>query len=106
MSGKILVIGATGNVGAPLVAELLRRGEKVKAASRNAAAQLPSGAEAVRLDLADPATFEPALSGVDRIYALAPTGTIDVLGALKPLVEVAAARGVKVVLQTALGVDA
>ena len=57
MSGKILVIGATGNVGAPLVAELLRRGEKVKAASRNAAAQLPSGAEAVRLDLADPATL-------------------------------------------------
>ena len=46
MSGKILVIGATGNVGAPLVAELLRRGEKVKAASRNAGARFPSGAEA------------------------------------------------------------
>ena len=54
MSGKILVIGATGNVGAPLVAELLRRGERVKAASRNAGARFPSGAEAVRLDLSDP----------------------------------------------------
>jgi NAD(P)-dependent dehydrogenase (short-subunit alcohol dehydrogenase family) len=37
MSGKILVIGATGNVGAPLVAELVARGEKVKAATRNTA---------------------------------------------------------------------
>ena len=34
--GKILVVGATGHVGAPLVAELVARGEKVKAASRNA----------------------------------------------------------------------
>ena len=79
MSGKILVIGATGNVGAPLVAELLRRGEKVKAASRNAGARFPSGVEAVRLDLSDPTTLEPALSGVDRIYALSPAGSVDPL---------------------------
>ena len=106
MSGKILVIGATGNVGAPLVAELLRRGEKVKAASRNANARFPSGAEAVRLDLADPGTLEPALAGVDRIYALAPAGSTDPLAPLTPVVEAAAARGIKVVLQTAMGVDA
>ena len=45
-----------GTVGAPLVDELLRRGEKVKAASRRAVAQLPSGAEPVRVDLEDPGT--------------------------------------------------
>lgn len=106
MSGKILVIGATGNVGAPLVAELLRRGEKVKAASRNAAARLPAGAEAVRLELADPSTLEAALVGIDRIYALAPAGSTDPLTPLKPVVEAAAARGIKIVLQTAMGVDA
>jgi uncharacterized protein YbjT (DUF2867 family) len=106
MSGKILVIGATGNVGAPLVAELLRRGEKVKAASRSAATRFPSGAEAVRVDLADPTTLEPALAGVDRIYALSPAGNIDPLTPLTPLIEAAAARGIKVVLQTAIGVDA
>ena len=106
MSGKILVIGATGNVGAPLVAELLRRGEKVKAASRNAGARFPSGVEAVRLDLSDPTTLEPALSGVDRIYALSPAGSVDPLTPLTPVIEAAAARGIKVVLQTAMGVDA
>lgn len=106
MSGKILVIGATGNVGAPLVAELTRRGEKVKAASRNKPAQLPAGAEWVRFDLGDQVTLEPAMDGVDRVYALTPAGTLDPVGALKPLIELAARRGVKVVLQTAMGVDA
>jgi uncharacterized protein YbjT (DUF2867 family) len=106
MSRNILVIGATGNVGAPLVAELLRRGEKVKAASRSATTRFPSGAEAVRVDLADPTTMEPALAGVDRIYALSPAGNIDPLTPLTPLIEAAAARGIKVVLQTAIGVDA
>lgn len=105
-AGKILVIGATGTVGAPLVAELLRRGERVKAATRNTTAHIPTGAEPVRLDLADPGTFHEALAGVDRLYALAPAGSVDPLATLKPLVEAAAARGIKVVLQTAMGVDA
>lgn len=51
--GKILVLAATGNVGAPLVADLLARGEKVRAASRSTAPGLPAGAEPVRLDLTD-----------------------------------------------------
>lgn len=106
MSGKILVIGATGNVGAPLVAELARRGEKVKAASRGGKAGASAGVEPVRLDLGDPSTVEPALEGVDRIYALAPAGSVDPVTPLKPVVEAAAARGITVVLQTAIGVDA
>jgi uncharacterized protein YbjT (DUF2867 family) len=106
MSGKILVIGATGNVGAPLVSELLARGEKVKAATRSAVARVPAGAEAVRFDLDDPSTLEPALAGVDRIYALSPAGNVDPVTPLQPLIEAAAARGIKVVLQTAIGVDA
>lgn len=106
MSGKILVIGATGNVGTPLVAELLARGEKVKAASRNATARLPAGAEPVRLDLADPGTLAATLEGVDRIYALSPAGNVDPLTPLVPVIEAAAERGIKIVLQTAIGVDA
>jgi uncharacterized protein YbjT (DUF2867 family) len=105
-TGKILVIGATGTVGAPLVAELLARGEKVKAATRNTAARLPAGAEAVALDLADPKSFEAALADVNRLYALAPAGSVDPLATLKPLVEAAIARGIKIVLQSAIGVDA
>jgi hypothetical protein len=58
-SGKILVVGATGTVGAPLVAELLARGEKVKAATRNTAARLPAGAEAVTSISPIPAPSRP-----------------------------------------------
>lgn len=104
--GKILVLAATGNVGAPLVAELLGRGERVKAASRAASPSLPAGAEPARLDLSDPRSIDPALDGVDRIYAVSPAGYLDQLGLLGPVVEAAAPRKIKVVLQTAIGVDA
>jgi uncharacterized protein YbjT (DUF2867 family) len=101
MSGKILVVGATGTVGRHLVAALVARGEQVKAASRT-----PSpiaGAESVAFDFADPAA---ALDGVNRLYLLSPTGELDPLGLLGPVIAEAARRKVKIVLQTAIGVDA
>lgn len=104
MSGKILVVGATGNVGAPLVAELVAKGEKVKAATREG--KPVAGAEAVVFDLSKPTTYANALEGVDRAYLLVPTGHVDVLELTKPFIAAAAARKIKVVLQTAWGVDA
>ncbi len=104
MSGTILVLGATGNVGAPLVEALAARGERVRAGSRHAPPV--AGAEAVRVDLADPATVEAAMDGVDRVYALAPAGTMDPVGLLSPVFASAARRGAKVVLQTAMGAEA
>jgi uncharacterized protein YbjT (DUF2867 family) len=104
MAGKILVLGATGNVGKPLVAELIARGETVKAASRSGVAV--SGAEGVPFDFADEATFVPALEEVDRAYVLAPTGTLDPVGALLPFLRLAVERKVKIVLQSVYGVDA
>ncbi|WP_192385662.1 SDR family oxidoreductase [Mesorhizobium silamurunense] len=104
MSGKILVIGATGNVGRPLVRELVAAGEQVKAASR--AATVISGAEAIRFDQADPSTYQDAFNGVDRVYVLVPSDRLDVADYLTPILQAAIERNVKVALQTALGVDA
>ena len=104
MSGQILVFGANGNVGQPLVQALLAKGERVKAASRTGKAV--GGAQGVALDIDDPSTFVGAFDGVDRVYLLAPTGSLDIIGRLLPVVEAAAARKAKVVLMTALGVDA
>jgi uncharacterized protein YbjT (DUF2867 family) len=104
MSGLVLVIGATGNVGLPLVRALLAKGELVKAASRSGKAV--EGAAGVAVDVSDPASFGRALDGVDRVYLLAPTGTLDPKEALLPLIEAAAARKVKVVLQSVFGVEA
>lgn len=104
MTGKILVLGASGNVGRPLVEALLAKGEKVKAASR--AGKPNSGAEGVVFDYADRSTFSQAFDGVDRAYVLLPAGYADSKGLLLPVIEAAAARKVKVVFQSVFGVDA
>lgn len=68
----ILVTGATGTVGRELVAELARRGAKVRALSRTpAATAFPAGVETVAADLGDPATLGPALAGIERVFILA-----------------------------------
>jgi uncharacterized protein YbjT (DUF2867 family) len=104
MSGKILVLGATGHVGGPLVSRLVEMGEEVKAASRQAT-PVP-GAEAVRFEQGDPATFPAAFEGVDRAFVLLPGGNPDPLELLMPVLHAAAERHVKVVLQSVLGANA
>lgn len=83
----ILVTAATGNVGSATVAALVARGLAVRAASR--AATPVAGAEAVALDLADPATWEGALGGVRGTFLLIPPG----LGGRPLLPFLARARG-------------
>jgi uncharacterized protein YbjT (DUF2867 family) len=70
---KILVIGATGNVGTAVVAELQKRGAEVRALIRKQTAaegQLPAGVEVAVGDLLDPVSVEKALHGVDKLYLL------------------------------------
>ena len=104
MTNKILVLGATGNIGQPLTAALVAKGEKVKAASRTGKA-VP-GAESVVFDFTDSATIAPALEGVDRVYLMVPTGHIDVVSLVTPVLDYAISKGVKIVMQSVLGVDA
>ena len=67
-----LVTGATGNTGRHVVAELLRRGEPVRALSRDpaaavAAGRLPAdGVEVVTGTHTAPKSLDGALAGVDR----------------------------------------
>ncbi|PZG19470.1 SDR family oxidoreductase [Nonomuraea aridisoli] len=64
---RVLVTGATGNIGRLVVERLVRAGVTVRAMSRDPA-RLPEGVEPVRGDLADPESLRPALEGVDRMY--------------------------------------
>ncbi len=69
----ILVTGATGTVGRQVVTQLIERGAPVRAVTRDpASAGLPAGAEVVRADLADPASLEPHLAGVDAVFLVWP----------------------------------
>jgi uncharacterized protein YbjT (DUF2867 family) len=72
-SGLVLVFGASGYVGTNLVAALLARGARVRAAARNRKvleARGWAGAEIVEADALQPATLPGALAGVEVAYYL------------------------------------
>src|SRR4029450_12687777 len=65
----ILITRATGNVGRPLVTQLLARGAKVRAVSRHpATAGLPDGAEVVEADPSRPDSLDGCLEEVTAIF--------------------------------------
>ncbi|MFJ3977375.1 NmrA family NAD(P)-binding protein [Streptomyces sp. NPDC090021] len=88
-----LVVGATGTTGRRVTAGLLAAGRRVKAAGRNAIPQ--AGADAVRFDWDDPATWADALDGVDRAYLVPPTGSPDPAAVMLPFLHRARAAGVR-----------
>jgi uncharacterized protein YbjT (DUF2867 family) len=88
---KILVTGATGNIGRMVVDELLARGaDDVRALTTNPArAQLPDGVEVAEGYLRRLETLPAAFAGVDRVY-LAP-----VLETVTDVVRLAREAGVR-----------
>ncbi len=77
MPGKILVTGATGNVGSGLIPNLIAMGANVRALVRDeskAQGLRDQGVEVVIGDLDKPATLDAAFSGVDKVFlATAPS---------------------------------
>jgi uncharacterized protein YbjT (DUF2867 family) len=69
---KILVTGATGTVGAGVVAELLKRGAQVRALARKQPADgtFPAGVEVALGDLLDPVSVLEAMQGIDKLFLL------------------------------------
>ncbi|WP_306365668.1 NAD(P)H-binding protein [Nocardia sp. CC227C] len=90
-----LVTGATGNTGRHVVAELVRRGEQVRALTRDpraAAEKLPPAVELVRGTHTEPDSLQAALGGVSRLHLTVTDG----LAAVGPeLVARAVAAGVR-----------
>lgn len=93
--GKILVTGASGNVGRYVVRFALQNGQQVKAAGTHPetlVALFGDRAEYVRFDFTDQATFADALRDVDRVFIMRPPH----LGKpedLKPFVDAMKAGG-------------
>ncbi|MFQ6398069.1 NAD(P)H-binding protein [Nocardia sp. KC 131] len=99
----VLVLGATGKTGKPVVDALVAQGVKVRAASRNPAAASES-VEPVRFDWADRGTWAAALSGVDGLYVVGPYAAPDAAELLDALLA-AAPQVERVVLLSVLGAD-
>jgi uncharacterized protein YbjT (DUF2867 family) len=92
----ILVTGATGTVGSPLVATLHERGVAFRALTRSAghaAALRALGVEAVQGDLGDAASLRPALAGVDRLFLVTSPGP-DAVSQERTAVDAAVRAGV------------
>lgn len=99
----IVVTGATGNVGRPLVAALAAAGEEVVAVSRSASHGLPDGVRHRQADLAGPDGLQPVLDGADALF-LHDTGGSAHLLRPDELLGAATAAGVrKVVLLSSQG---
>lgn len=99
---KVLIIGASGNVGSKVVKELDRDHsglEVVLATSRQETADKwnAEGKPAVVLNLNDPDTFPKALEGINRLFLL--TGyTAEMLIQAKMLVDAAKDAGVEFII--------
>jgi uncharacterized protein YbjT (DUF2867 family) len=92
----ILVTGATGTVGRQVVTQLSEQGAPVRAVARNPpAAGLPGGAEVVRADLADPASLEQHLAGVDAVFLVWPFTSPELAATLGAQVTRILARHVR-----------
>ena len=86
----VLVIGASGKTGRPLVDLLRTRSEPVRAASRT-----PRAADAIRFDWNDVTTHGPALDGVDRVYLVPPPSAVDPVPVVEPFLTEARRRRIR-----------
>jgi uncharacterized protein YbjT (DUF2867 family) len=97
----IVVTGATGNVGRPLVSALVEAGEQVTAVSRHDG---PGGVRHVRADLTDPPSLVPALAGATAVFLLT-SGEFHAGGDLGKVVDLLRDKGIRrVVLLSSQGV--
>lgn len=101
----IVVTGATGNVGTPLVGALAAAGADVTAVSRTIEpGRVPQGVRAQQADVTDPESLRPILDGAEALF-LHDTGMSAHLMRPADILDVAKAGGVRrVVLLSSQGV--
>ncbi len=98
----VLVTGASGNVGSPLVDQLTARHRAVIAAGR----QPGSAAGLRRLNFEDPTTFASALDGIGSVFLMRPPQISDTERFIRPFITaMAEARVDHVVFLSLMGVN-
>lgn len=108
MSNKILVTGATGNVGREVVAALLAMGQPVVAAAMDArdAERVQSGAEVKFFGFSRTETYAEAFEGVNKLFLMRPPQITDVERYLFPVIDHAKSTGVEhIVFLSLIGIE-
>jgi len=95
---RVLLLGATGSIGRPVLRELIENGHSVLALARSETAEgtlRREAADVLRGDLREPAPWTPAVREVDAIIHTAATFTDDMAkvdrGVMDALIAEAAA---------------
>lgn len=86
MMTRILVTGATGNVGRPTLTALQALGVSVRAGVRDPS-RVDLNVETVALDFDSPATWDAALEGIDGVFLLRPPAISDVGPTLNAFID-------------------
>lgn len=97
----ILILGATGQIGRPLVDDLVRSGVKFRALahSEGSAAKIKApGVEVVVGDMHDPASLKKNLADVDQLFLLTPPNA-DQVREQNAIVDIAAEAGVGAIVK-------
>ncbi len=103
--GRILVTGATGNVGSVLIPNLTNLGANVRALVRDeskAQGLKDAGIEVVIGDLEKPHTLDAAFRGVDKVFLITPPNPNQVIQA-KNGIEAAKRSGSPVIVRLSAG---
>eukprot|EP01119_Soliformovum_irregulare_P005341 TRINITY_DN1710_c0_g2_i5.p1 TRINITY_DN1710_c0_g2~~TRINITY_DN1710_c0_g2_i5.p1 ORF type:complete len:1587 (-),score=603.11 TRINITY_DN1710_c0_g2_i5:171-4931(-) len=99
----ILIIGATGNIGKPLVQLLLKKpGVIVRAASRDPSKLFKlkeAGAEVVEWDLKKPETLKTALAGISKVFFVPPFNATFSEDSKKILDEIFKLKNLKLIVK-------
>jgi uncharacterized protein YbjT (DUF2867 family) len=94
---RVLVTGATGQIGSEVVSQLRNTGCRVRAMTRNPrSADFPADVDVVGGDLTAPDTLDACLDGIDSVFLV----WIAPLAAAAPALERIAAHARRVVLLT------
>ncbi len=109
MSNRILVTGATGNVGLEVVRLLHEQGYQVKAAVRShtgSSISLLTNIETVAFDFEQPQTFESAFLGITTLFLVRPPAISRVKKCIYPAIASALSAGVRhIVFLSLLGAE-
>ncbi|MFX4271347.1 SDR family oxidoreductase [Propionibacteriaceae bacterium Y1685] len=104
---RVLVMGASGQVGNQVCRQLELAGAQVRAATRNPS-RVGSSVETVPVDLGDPTSLVPALRDVDAVFLLWPffESADEARRKVAPIAELLGAQVPRVVYVSSQGVEA
>lgn len=104
---KVLVTGASGNLGSAVMKTLAGAGFAVLAASRKPESNPGKGITPVRFDYETPSTYDAALAGVTKVFLVAPPLDPEAPKKLIPFIDKMKTTSVNhIVFNSAMGADA